>query len=458
MINDLLKALRESNLGARIGLIPTGNPAHADDIAIVTLHKPNLKKLLDIAYKYSCTWHFEFNASKTEVLIFGEDACPKLHLSLGDKIISVRQGASHMGIALTSNRKYECEYVQDKINSAKRAYYCVQGLGNSHIPVTPMISSKLYWAISIPIMTHGMEIATLSEQSVRRMEQAHGEMAKCIQNLPPQTSNCACLAPLGWTSMECFLDRLKLMFLWRLLLMSVNSIYKQVAIAKLCYYLYQCTDSSNHTSPIPDMLNTFRKYNILCVLIDGITTGCYMPIEKFKVLVKTSIAKVENERFSISCSMYKTLGIFTQCIPMIKLWSWWTFAMKRPDKTHSCILIARLMYGESSLNVHTARFQNNYDVCCQYCDMMTPQTVAHLLFQCTNEQIEACRARCLEKLVNSMPNGLKTDFLNMEDSSKVILILSGMHIPYINEWEDVYESMADFIYKMYNTHSELVTV
>jgi hypothetical protein len=55
--------LKESGLGAKIGTIQTGNPTYADDIGIISIHKPLLQKLLKIAYDFSCQWRFEFNAS-----------------------------------------------------------------------------------------------------------------------------------------------------------------------------------------------------------------------------------------------------------------------------------------------------------------------------------------------------------------------------------------------------------
>ena len=278
MINGLLIKLKESGLGAKIGTIQTGNPTYADDIGIISIHKPLLQKLLKIAYDFSCQWRFEFNASKSEVIIFGTDLCPSLKLKLGDKEIVTKDGGSHMGVPLTNVAKFESEYIQDRIDSAQRSFFSVQGLGNTYTPVTPIVASKLYWNICVPKLTHGLEIACLSETSKKNIESSHGRIAKAIQGLPPQTSNSACLAPLGWTTMESYMHRLQLLFLWRILLMSTQCVYKQVAIERLCYYLYESTDNSKSTGPLWDILQTFRKYQLIPLLIEGFTTGIYIPI------------------------------------------------------------------------------------------------------------------------------------------------------------------------------------
>ena len=230
MINNLLVRLRSMKSAAKISLLYTGTPSYADDIAIVTLHKPLLQRLLDCAYEYSQKWRFEFNASKTELIIFGKDLCPDLDIKLGGDVIKVKNGGWHMGVPLTDSAQYEAQCIQEKIDSGKRAYFSIQGLGNKYLPVPPVVSAKLYWSVCVPRMTHGLEISMLSDSSMSKLEQAHGHMAKCIQGLPSQTPNSACIAPLNWSTMEGYIDKLKILFLWRLLLMTTNCIYKQVAI------------------------------------------------------------------------------------------------------------------------------------------------------------------------------------------------------------------------------------
>ena len=63
------------------------------------------------------------------------------------------------------------------------------GLGNIHAPITPVITSKLYWSICVPKMTHDCEMATLSEGSMHMVEICHGKVAMAIQGLLPHTSN-----------------------------------------------------------------------------------------------------------------------------------------------------------------------------------------------------------------------------------------------------------------------------
>jgi hypothetical protein len=454
MNNGLLTKLKESHMGARIGTIPSSNPAYADDIAIIAIHKRLLQKLLNIAYQYSLQWRFDFNASKTEIIRFGNDLCPSTELRLGDQQIVVKNGGIHMGIPLTLDGVFEANCVQDRIDSAHRAYYSIQGLGNKYSPVTPLVASKLYWAICVPRLIYGLEIACLSATNTRKIECSHGSMAKAIQGLPSQTSNAACLAPLGWCSLESHLDKLKLLFLWRILLMSTQCIYKQVAISKLCFYIYECTDDNKCWGPLWDILQTFKKYDILDILLDALTSGTYMSIFEFKNLVKGKVLHSENQRFNIACHMYKTLSLYNQCVTRIECWTWWVFAYHRPDKIKSCRILAQLLFGESCLKEHTARFKgNHFSKSCQNCNSYQTESVSHLLFMCSNQQLSAQRDKSWQRVSDVIPMALNDSFQHMTDELRTVFILSGMRCTYVKEWEIIYEQLADFVYNMYKEHS-----
>jgi hypothetical protein len=94
MINGLLVKLKESGIGARIGTVQTGNPTYADDIGIISIHKPLLQRLVNIAYEFSCQWRFEFSASKSLLIIFYTKLCPSLELKLGDRDVATKNGTT----------------------------------------------------------------------------------------------------------------------------------------------------------------------------------------------------------------------------------------------------------------------------------------------------------------------------------------------------------------------------
>ncbi len=100
------------------------------------------------------------------MLIFGEDLSPNYQLQIGNEKITASHGGIHMGVPLTSKRDFEEKEIQNRISRAECAFYAVQGLGNEFVPVTPVVASKVYWSVCMPRMTHGIEVATISDTSM----------------------------------------------------------------------------------------------------------------------------------------------------------------------------------------------------------------------------------------------------------------------------------------------------
>ena len=73
-VNQLLDLLRKSNVGLWIENLFVGVVAQADDVCLLAVTPCDLQAMLDIVYAYSCKWRYTFNASKTVILVFGEDA------------------------------------------------------------------------------------------------------------------------------------------------------------------------------------------------------------------------------------------------------------------------------------------------------------------------------------------------------------------------------------------------
>jgi hypothetical protein len=315
--NSLLLKLKSSGLAAHIEHLSTGIPTYADDMAIVSLHKPCMQQLLNIAYQYSQQWHFDFSSSKSVVMMYGKDTFPGHPLLLGREVLKVKQAETHMGILLTQDRDLKVNYIKERINKGLRAFFSIQSIGSRCIPVSVPVQSKLYWSNCISRMTYGMEVMAISDSSVQHLEQAHGSMAKLSQGLPQQTANVSCLATLGWRSMASHIDMLRILFLWRLLLLPISNVYKAMTLLRLCYHLYH--PDGLHTGPLAVMVETYKKYGLETLLDNAVKSGHYMPMSLFKAVVNKIINTTEDTRFKATCLLYKSLEMFNNCIHSIRM-------------------------------------------------------------------------------------------------------------------------------------------
>ena len=301
VFNDLLDELCASGDGVKIGGINAACPTFADDMSLVSLYKPALQRQLDRAYAYSIKWRFKYNATKSEILVFGDDDSPnKCIIKLGNDTIPVVKSSKHMGVILTQSVKEETEFIKDRISSGKRSYYAVQGIGSHSVPITPSVASKLYWSISVPRMTYGLEIIKLSPKATESLEVAHTSVARQIQGLPKQSAN-VCIGALGWWSLETYMDMVKIMFLWRIMNLSACSIYKKVLLVRLAYHSMQ---NSMHSGPTWWIMQTYNKYNILHVLQNALVTGTFASVHAFKNMMKRNMKEYERKCYAATLLLY----------------------------------------------------------------------------------------------------------------------------------------------------------
>ena len=100
--NDLLDTLSHNKNGAYVNnQLPSGNPALADDLTLVSTSPEGLQSLLSTCHNYSRQWKFEFNATKSKVVIFGGQF-DKVSFSwhLGDRQPPVTDSYTHVGVIL----------------------------------------------------------------------------------------------------------------------------------------------------------------------------------------------------------------------------------------------------------------------------------------------------------------------------------------------------------------------
>ena len=454
MINDLIIALKCSGLGIVIKHINTSSPTFAEDMAIVAIYKKCLQHLFNIANKYCRMWRYQFNVGKSAVLVFGKDEDPTRTIHMGPDPVVVEKSSMHMGVTLTHSNLEEEEFVRDRCSSGMRCYYSVKGVGSKKIPLTPEAASKLYWAISVPKVAYGVEALQLSSKSLRKMEQTHSAVAKQIQGLPTRTANAGCLATLGWLSLGSYTDIIRMLFIWRILLLPASNIYRRVLLVRLCQHLY--VPDGCHHGPTQWAIIVFKKYGILQVLLSAIETGDILPLSLFKKSINELVKQYESNVFIATCMMYPKLSIFQQCTSSIVMWPWWQLASARPDLTNKCRLLVKVMFRETCLNGDTYKFKFtcSRDSHCTQCDSHCKETAEHVLFTCT--AYDGLREDFWSALQMVAPQTMYKEFFALTPEKKLVFILNCMNGAPVMEWIPVYTTFLDYIASIWK-HRKIIT-
>ena len=443
MFNPLLLELKAHTGGCSINSIKSGNPTFADDISVAAGSRQSLQELFNNAY--SKKWRFKFNSSKSKVMIFGKDTNPEMDVRLGDSVIEVVSSSPHMGVVLTDSRKDQSSAVGAKIQSAKKDLGAILSIGSISVPASIEIRSHLYWSVCMSRLSYGSEIAGYNEQSIIQFEKFHGHAAKVIQGMPNQTVNAACLAPLGWMSFQGYVDLKMMLFLWRILLLPVSCIYRQVVIARLWYHIY-CRDGV-HLGPSNDIVERFKKYAMLDMLVEALCHAKITSIGIMKGLVRKTIVEYENKCYQATVLLYKRMDIFGKCIPSIDMWPWYVFVNRvRPFSQRECKSIARLVFRESCLNGDQDKMTKQSSTC-SLCDSGWPEDATHLLFVC--EKFSDLRKELWSNVESSAPPELVTEMCKMTTKDRSMFILSAFNVKYVPEWDELYNAVLEFIHKIY---------
>ena len=433
--NELLRLLKNLRSNANLCDINVACPSFADDISIVSLTKQDMQKMFNTAYEYSCKWRFQFSPQKCKILIFGRDQSPKYEIKLGNDVIEQSCCETHLGVGLYTNKKSEISYIEKRISKCKSIVYSTQAIGSKHVPMLPVTASKLYWNVCIPKLTYGFEIMDINPQSIEKITSFHAHAAKCIQGLPDQAVNIGCLATAGWQPIDMFIDLIRLLFMWRILLLPMSNIYKKVFIRRF----YQNIINDNSHGPVKKFIDTCVKYNLLYYVINAIEAGNYCSKTQFKQMVKLILKDRYDKRFKITLPLYKSLCYMHEST--ICMSPWWYLAHTIPSKCKQVRLVIQLLLNKE-------RHNHSHNKCC---DLIINFNIHHVLFECSS--MDNIRNVYWKNVENVMPTAMLKCFNKMSNSEKCNFILSGFKSQFIPEWTNLYISMCEFIYKVYTKYA-----
>ena len=302
-INDLLTELTHARSGLHLYDVNVTNPAHADDLALLALSKKGLNELLVIAYRYSLKWRYTYNLSKTALMIWGPDNDPHLSVNFGNEILEKKSSCKHMGVTLVSETNMNKDVYTKRVGAGRQMLHASRGLGSTSMPVMPNVLSKIYWSVSVPKMTYGLEVSPISDSCIEILEKAHRYHANILQNLPQCTPRPAPLATLGWLSMEAYIATIQIMFLVRVLCLDPKSIYRRAMLICVQNIFVKGKVKEKMLSPVASMVHFVERYGLENMIKHLLTYGNWNNVKQIKGQVKRVIWEFEVQRWKASCIM-----------------------------------------------------------------------------------------------------------------------------------------------------------
>ena len=117
------------------------------------------------------------------------------------------------------------------------------------------------------------------------MEKAQRMMARIIQGLPNNCHNVTVLSTIGWLTIDSRIAISKLVFLWRILCLPIDNVYRRV----LLHFLEAGINDDyyfNATSPTCSMLSYVKRFNLVDTLKQCMYADNSSRCNNYKSLIK----------------------------------------------------------------------------------------------------------------------------------------------------------------------------
>ena len=383
VINPLILELRNLGIGAYVGNIFSGIHVQADDVALVATTYKHLQIMMAKVYEYSCKWRFILHPEKTKVLVFNE---PLHHSNLNSKEREWYVGEHkclevdshiHCGVTLTS--------ASSSIFRTKNA--CRKGRGvmlsiinmlQGSKVVNPLTCLKLYKSVVLPSATFGCELwLYLNETEKLMIERMQRYCAKVIQHLGKRTHSYICCPMLGMTSMESYIDAVKLRFLRRILTLPSHCTSKRIIVQRLFQAQLMPDSTHGYAGEIVALCDKYNLKPYLDNFLKYLTIPDKLP---WKYIIRDAIKEKEVDKFKDATRGDPDFKRFAIVHPNPLLPSpIWRLAKRKRFMLPKCFQVAKAL-----AYPHISQMK----ILCEYCGKLSDDALFHYIIDCYYVQDE----------------------------------------------------------------------
>ena len=166
--------------------------------------------------------------------------------------------------------------------------------------------------------------------------------------------------------MEGYIDKLKLLFLYKLLTAPPSSIHKQLFVKRLFSYIQRLTEMP--LGFVPDIINLLHKYELYYVLQDFIDSGHIPPHHVWKKTIKDKIHEYQTECWRCNISQISDLRHFSFVHYNLKPLDLWQVAKRNPYFIGSITNSVNILCGNIPSILADAFLDNGSFYTCTLCN------------------------------------------------------------------------------------------
>lgn len=230
-MDDLIREIKKSKLGTKIGDTDTSVIMYADDLIISSSSIPNLNKLLKICEEYGKKWEIKYNPEKTQFIAFNskETLTNENIPTFEKKKLEQVKTMKYLGVWLDNKLNSSLHLDKMRINMIK-SMYNLNMIGLSSLKMNYETKSTLYKTFMRPILYYGIENLKISKTQTQKLQTAEGNLIKKIMNLPKQSHTTKLINTLYIEPTTEKIKTIKASFLLRLL---DNKLTREIILHKM---------------------------------------------------------------------------------------------------------------------------------------------------------------------------------------------------------------------------------
>ena len=448
-INDLMKELNDTNTGVFINGVYFGSPMFADDLTMLSRMKSGLDKMLECAWEYSIKWRFIFNSTKTVILTFGE--------TMWERSVNQNTRKWELGVTNILEKDSWCNLgkiwhifkdfsplVTKAVSNGREASIILMRMGARYGGLNPVIAVGLWRRIGIPRMVYGCELWQLNRSDISELEKVQNIMVRVMQGFLPGTSGFASRGLLGLLTIEAEIDKRKLYFLGRLILMSHGIPCRKIFLVRLIKWKWNRT--SKLKGFIPDIVRILHKYDLMDTLKEYILWDRFPSKHLWKKIVKEHVHEHHNVIWQDKINCHEQLTLFAEVHPDNGVSPWWLLANNNPDYHQQINDVLRLLSGSFQIKGKRVNKPETYSDYCDICSKDYVNPIEHSLLHCSGSS--RARGKLWEWIGDIMPIEIATFLANLTDY-EFLLVLLGKKLEILsgnmNIWTQLLLKIADFV-------------
>jgi len=196
---DMIQGLSDLNCGLKVKDMSFNCFCYADDILLTSSSTVGLQKLINFADTYIHSVGLKFNPTKTECIVFGKPKC-NYDFFLKDTKLKMVNKIVYLGVSLSNTSGQD--HCVARVNSARRAFYGLQGAGLCSKTVSPDISVHTLKVAIRPVLLYGCECIHMTKTALKELDKCQAKIVKSVCGLKSSCRNTPLLKALQVNSIS----------------------------------------------------------------------------------------------------------------------------------------------------------------------------------------------------------------------------------------------------------------